>query len=169
MWRNSNLQAETTIKSAKRLMGLQTLTIFPRHQTTPDSEYRLSPAKLVFGCPIKDFLPLKPGNFSSSEVCVDCRENRNFCQFSSEPPLQSTLSHCHSHHHLQLQPARPWISQMFRHFQLLLYLLLQISILRMSNITLHLYSYVTICGLIKVPVYNKRERPGTFSNWQGRI
>ena len=47
-----------------------------QHRNTPDSEYGLSAAQLVFGRPIRDFLPIKPGQFSPSEVWMDTREKR---------------------------------------------------------------------------------------------
>ena len=84
---HSNLRAETAVKSAKRVLMDNTrsdgspdsdklLRAIMQHRNTPDSEYKLSPAQLVFGRPIRDFLPIKPGNFSPSEVWVDCREKR---------------------------------------------------------------------------------------------
>ena len=36
----------------------------------------MSPAQLVFGQPIRDFLPIKPGKFSPSEDWIFCRESR---------------------------------------------------------------------------------------------
>ena len=47
-----------------------------QHRNTPDSEYGISPAQLVFGRPIRDFLPVKPGDFSPREVWIDNREKR---------------------------------------------------------------------------------------------
>ena len=47
-----------------------------QHRNTPDTEYGLSAAQLVFGRPIRDFLPIKPGQFSPSEVWIDTREKR---------------------------------------------------------------------------------------------
>ena len=47
-----------------------------QHRNTPDPEYNLSAAQMVFGRPIRDFLPIKPGRFSPSEVWVDTREER---------------------------------------------------------------------------------------------
>ena len=90
---HSNLRAETAVKSAKRLLMDNTRSdgspdhdriarAVMQHRNTPDSEYGLSPAQLVFGRPIKDFLPIKPGNFSPSEVWVDCREKRELAMKS---------------------------------------------------------------------------------------
>ena len=84
---HSNLRAETAVKSAKRILLDNTRSdgspdqdkiarALMQHRNTPDSEYGLSPAQLIFGRPIKDFLPIKPGNFSPSEVWVDCRQKR---------------------------------------------------------------------------------------------
>ena len=47
-----------------------------QHRNTPDAEYGLSPSQLVFGRPIQNFLPIKPGQFSPAEVWIDCRESR---------------------------------------------------------------------------------------------
>ena len=47
-----------------------------QHRNTPDSEYGISPSQLVFGRPIRDFLPVRPGDFSPSEVWIDNREKR---------------------------------------------------------------------------------------------
>ena len=83
----SNLRAESAVKSAKRVVldnsnldGSPDLDRISRaimqHRNTPDSEYGLSPAQLVFGRPIRDFLPVRPGDFSPSEVWIDNREKR---------------------------------------------------------------------------------------------
>ena len=47
-----------------------------QHRNTPDNEYGLSPSQLIFGRPIRDFLPIKPGQYSPAEVWVDGRETR---------------------------------------------------------------------------------------------
>ena len=84
---HSNLRAETAVRSSKRILMDNTKSdgspdwdrvtrALMNHRNTPDSEYGLSPSQLVFGRPIKDFLPVKPGAFSPSEVWVDCREKR---------------------------------------------------------------------------------------------
>ena len=39
-----------------------------QHGNTPDLEYRVSPALLALGPPIKDFLFIMQGNFSPSET-----------------------------------------------------------------------------------------------------
>ena len=83
----SNLRAETAVKSAKRIVmdntkldgtpewdRLRRATM--QHRNTPDTEYGLSPSQLLYGRPIRDFLPIKPGHFKPSEVWVDCREKR---------------------------------------------------------------------------------------------
>ena len=81
---HSNLRAETAVKSGKRLLLDNTRSdgspdmdkvtrALMQHRNTPDSEYGLSAAQLVFGRPIRDFLPIKPGQFSPSEVWIDTR------------------------------------------------------------------------------------------------
>ena len=83
----SNLRAETAVKSAKRIVldnskldGSPDLDKIARalmqHRNTPDTEYGISPAQMVFGRPIKDFMPVRPGDFSPSEVWIDNREKR---------------------------------------------------------------------------------------------
>ena len=47
-----------------------------QHRNTPDLEFGLSPSQLIFGRPIRDFLPVRPGHYSPSEVWVDSRETR---------------------------------------------------------------------------------------------
>ena len=84
---HSNLRAETAVKSGKRMLLDNTKTdgspqwdkiirAMMQHRNTPDAEYGLSPSQLVFGRPIRDFLPIKPGQFSPAEVWIDCRESR---------------------------------------------------------------------------------------------
>ena len=84
---HSNLRAETAVKTTKRLLmdntGSDGRPIWDKicrallqHRNTPDQEWKLSPSQLLFGRPVQDFLPVKPGLFSPSEVWVDCREKR---------------------------------------------------------------------------------------------
>ena len=47
-----------------------------KHRNTPDQEWKLSPSQLLFGRPVRDFLPVKPGLFKPSKVWLDCREKR---------------------------------------------------------------------------------------------
>ena len=83
----SNLRAESAVKSAKRIVLDNTKSdgspemdkiarAIMQHRNTPDSEYGLSPAQIVFGRPLRDFLPVRPGDFSPSEVWIDDREKR---------------------------------------------------------------------------------------------
>ena len=83
----SNLRSESAVKSAKRIVldnskldGSPDMDKIARalmqHRNTPDSEYGISPSQLVFGRPIRDFLPVRPGDFSPSEVWIDNREKR---------------------------------------------------------------------------------------------
>ena len=84
---HSNLRAETAVKSGKRLLMDNTkldgspdwdkvIRALMQHRNTPDTEYNLSPSQLVFGRPIRDFLPIKPGQFTPSDVWVNNRETR---------------------------------------------------------------------------------------------
>ena len=47
-----------------------------QHRNTPLDGIQFSPAQLLFGRPIRDFLPIRPGKFRPSEVWVDCAEKR---------------------------------------------------------------------------------------------
>ena len=84
---HSNLRAETAVKSGQRILLDNTMSdgtpdwdkvcrALMQHRNTPDAEFGLSPSQLVFGRPIRDFLPVRPGQYSPSEVWVDCRETR---------------------------------------------------------------------------------------------
>ena len=81
------MRAESAVKSAKRIVldntksdGSPDLDRIARallqHRNTPDSEYGISPAQLVYGRPMRDFLPIRPGDFSPSEVWIDNHEKR---------------------------------------------------------------------------------------------
>ena len=84
---HSNLRAETAVKSAKRILLDNTKSdgspswdkvrrAVMQHRNTPLNDVKLSPAQLVFGRPIRDFLPVKPNMFKPSEVWVDNAEKR---------------------------------------------------------------------------------------------
>ena len=84
---HSNLRAETAVKSAKRLLMTCTKAdgtpiwdkmsrALLQHRNTPIPDLGASPAQLLFGRPIRDFLPIKPGLFRPSDVWVDCQEKR---------------------------------------------------------------------------------------------
>ena len=46
------------------------------HRNTPDPEWKLSPAQLIFGRPIRDFLPIKLNQYSPHECWILDRESR---------------------------------------------------------------------------------------------
>ena len=84
---HSNLRAETAVKTAKRIITDNTKSdgspewdricrALLQHRNTPLDGIQFSPAQLLFGRPIRDFLPIRPGKFSPSEVWVDCAEKR---------------------------------------------------------------------------------------------
>ena len=84
---HSNLRAETAVKSGKRLLMDNTrsdgspdwdrvINALMQYRNTPVAEYNLSPSQLVFGRPIRDFLPIQPGQFTPSHVWVNNRETR---------------------------------------------------------------------------------------------
>ena len=73
----SNLCAETAVKSGKRILLDKT-----KSDGTPDWDkvccalMQHTPSQLVFSRPIRDFLPIRSGHYSPSEVWVDCQETR---------------------------------------------------------------------------------------------
>ena len=79
------MKSETSVKSAKRIVmdnskldgspDLDRITrAIMQHRNTPDTEFGLSLSQLVYGRPIRDFLRIRPGDFSPAEDWVDCRE-----------------------------------------------------------------------------------------------
>ena len=84
---HSNLRAETGVKTAKRLLMTATKSdgspdwdmvaqALLQHRNTPVKDIGFSPAQLLFGRPIKDTMPVRPGNYNPSDVWVNCREQR---------------------------------------------------------------------------------------------
>ena len=47
-----------------------------QHRNTPLNEIPFSPAQIVFGRPIRDLLPVKPGMFRPYDVWMDNAEKR---------------------------------------------------------------------------------------------
>ena len=47
-----------------------------QHRNTPLNDIKLSPAQIVFGRPIRDFLPVKPGLYRPADVWIDNAEKR---------------------------------------------------------------------------------------------
>ena len=56
-----------------------------QHCNTPLDGIKFSPAQLLFGRPIRDFQPIRPGLFRPAEVWVECAEKR-------EPTMRHRLS-----------------------------------------------------------------------------
>ena len=84
---HSNMRAETAVKTVKRLIRDNTasdgtphwdkiLRAMMNHRNTPDPEWKLSPAQLLFGRPIRDFLPIKLNQYSPQECWVRDRVSR---------------------------------------------------------------------------------------------
>ena len=84
---HSNLRAETAVKTAKRMLTDNTKNdgspdwdkisrALMQHRNTPMDGINFSPAQLLFGRPIMDFQPIRPGQFRPAEVWVDCAEKR---------------------------------------------------------------------------------------------
>ena len=46
------------------------------HRNTPDPEWKLSPAQLIYGRPIRDFLPIKLNQYSPQECWIQDRDSR---------------------------------------------------------------------------------------------
>ena len=84
---HSNQRAELGVKSAKRMLrdnvsntGTLDTDRFKRalltHRNTPDRDTRVSPAQVVFGRPIRDFIPIKPGLYQPRQEWLLTRERR---------------------------------------------------------------------------------------------
>ena len=84
---HSNLRAEAGVKTAKRLLTDNTgqdgspdwnkiARALMQHRNTPLDGIQFSPAQLLYGRPIRDFQPIRPGKFRPADVWVDCREKR---------------------------------------------------------------------------------------------
>ena len=84
---HSNCRAELGVKSAKRLLreninhdgSLSTdkyLRAILTHRNTPDPDTGVSPAQVLFGRPIRDFMPILPGKFSPQEGWRLAQEDR---------------------------------------------------------------------------------------------
>ena len=82
-----NLGADTVVKSAKCILTSNTKSdVSPnwdsikrallQHRSTPVQDLAISPAQMLFGRPIRDHLPVKPGLFQPSEVWVTARDQR---------------------------------------------------------------------------------------------
>ena len=81
----SNKRAELAVKHAKQLVqdslgpGGDLHTDFMArallsHRNTPDSVTGLSPAQVIFGCVLRDFLPASPGRYAPQNG--DCMQNK---------------------------------------------------------------------------------------------
>ena len=84
---HSNLRAETAVKTAKRLIRDNTASdgtpnwdkvfrALMNHRNTPDTEWKLSPTQLLFGRPVRDFLPIKLNQYSPQECWITDRDSR---------------------------------------------------------------------------------------------
>ena len=84
---HSNCRAELGVKSAKRLLreninqdgsleGDKFYRALMQHRNTPDPDTGLSPAQVLFGRPVKDFMPVMPGKFKPQEGWRMAQEDR---------------------------------------------------------------------------------------------
>ena len=84
---HSNCRAELGVKSAKRLLreninqdgslsGDRFFRALMQHRNTPDPDTGTSPAEVLFGHPIRDFMPIKPGKFRPQEGWRLAQEDR---------------------------------------------------------------------------------------------
>ena len=84
---HSNGRAEIGVKTVKRLIvdntgadGDLDVDSFQKamliYRNTPDRDTKLSPAQVVFGRPIKDFIPVLPGKYKPHDTWRENRRNR---------------------------------------------------------------------------------------------
>ncbi|KAK3759712.1 hypothetical protein RRG08_064433 [Elysia crispata] len=84
---HSNCRAEVGVKTVKRLIldnttphGDLDIDAFQRamlqYRNTPDHDTKLSPAMCIFGHPIRDFIPIPPGNYRPHRTWRDTLEAR---------------------------------------------------------------------------------------------
>ena len=84
---HSNCRAELGVKSAKRLLreninqdgslaGDKFFRALMQNRNTPDPDTGTSPAEVLFGHPIRDFMPIKPGKFRPQEGWRLAQEDR---------------------------------------------------------------------------------------------
>ena len=84
---HSNTRAELGVKSAKRLLRENTgpdgslvrdrfFRALLQHRNTPDPDTGRSPAQVLFGRPVKDFMPIMPGKFKPQEGWRLVQEDR---------------------------------------------------------------------------------------------
>ena len=75
---HSNCRAEIAVKSMKRLMNSNIsqfgdidndnmLRALLQHRNTPDRDTGLSPAQVILGRPLRDFIPMPPGSYRPAQ------------------------------------------------------------------------------------------------------
>ena len=76
-----------------------------QHRNTPLNDINLSPAQIMFGRPIRDFLPVKPGLYRPADVWVDNAEKR---ELALKKRLYRGLERWseHTKHQPALQPGQ---------------------------------------------------------------
>ena len=107
---HANLRAETAVKTAKRILTSNTKSdgspnwddikrALLQHRNTPLQDLAISPAQMLFGRPIRDHLPVKPGLFKPSEVWVTSRDHLHLLVFilhTEQPLLDFLTAHSNS-------------------------------------------------------------------------
>ena len=85
---HGNTRAEVGVKSMKRLVKdnlgfggfLQTnncCQVLMEYRNTPDRDTKLSPVQVVFGRPIRDFIPMIPGSYVPKKEYLLTQERRD--------------------------------------------------------------------------------------------
>ena len=74
-----------------------------QHRNTPLNDINLSPAQIMFGRPIRDFLPVKPGLYRPADVWVDNAEKRELALKKRLYRGQNTLNT--NQHYSQVRPC----------------------------------------------------------------
>ena len=109
----SNGRAELGVKSCKRMLmdntgpnGQINLDKFQRgmlqNRNTPDRDSGLSPAQMIFGRPIKDFIPILPGSYRTHNTWIETSQAREEAMRARKVRNAERLTE----HTVRLQPLK---------------------------------------------------------------